>query len=71
MLLIEHDPELRELGARMLLQIHDELVVEVPDREDLIEAAKIRVKELMEDPFDMLVPIAISMDVAHSWGDAK
>jgi len=25
----------------------------------------------MEDPYEMLVPINISMDAGYSWGDAK
>lgn len=71
MLLCEGDPVLRSLGVRLLLQIHDELVFEVPDDPKFIEPAKQRIKELMEDPYDMLVPIEIDMDVAYAWGEAK
>lgn len=71
MLKCEHDEELRMLGVRMLLQIHDELVFEVPDIPELVEAAEERIKTLMEDPFEMLVPIAISMSTAYTWGEAK
>jgi len=71
MLKCESDLKLRSYGCRLLLQIHDELVFEVPKDPELIEKAKIRVRQLMEDPFDMRVPIAISMDTAESWGDAK
>jgi len=67
----EYDEVLRRIGVRMLLQIHDELVFEVPDIPEYIEAASERIKELMEDPFPMRVPITISMDTAHSWGEAK
>lgn len=62
---------LRELGVRMLLQIHDELVFEVPDIPEVIERAKIEVRAQMENPFQMNVPILISMDSAYSWGAAK
>lgn len=71
MLKCEMDPILRGLGVRMLLQIHDELVFEVPKIPELIEKAKKRIRFLMEDPYDMLVPIRISMDQADSWGEAK
>jgi DNA polymerase-1 len=71
MLKCEYDHTLRKLGVRMLLQIHDELVFEVPNIPKYINAAKKRIKILMEDPFKMLVPIAVSMDQADSWGDAK
>lgn len=71
MMKCENDLKLRSYGVRLLLQIHDELVFEVPKDPVLIEKAKVRVRQLMEDPFDMRVPIAISMDTAESWGDAK
>ena len=71
MLSCELDKELRRLGVRMLLQIHDELVFEVPDHPDFYEPAMARIKELMEDPFEMRVPIQISMNRALSWGECK
>jgi len=67
----ENDPEMRAFGARMLMQIHDELVFEVPDDEDFIRAVRDRVRINMENPFPMAVPILIDMDDALSWGDAK
>jgi DNA polymerase-1 len=71
MIRCEGDPELRRLGVRLLLQIHDELVFEVPDRPTFVERAKTRITKLMENPFKMRVPIDIDIDVAHAWGDAK
>lgn len=71
MLKCEHDPELRALGVRMLMQIHDELVFEAPDIPKFLEPSKDRVRVMMEDPYPMLVPIQISMDTARSWGEAK
>jgi len=70
MLRCARDEDLRELGVRMLMQIHDELVFEVPNIPSHIEAAKVIVRELMEDS-SLSVPITVSMDVAHRWGDAK
>jgi DNA polymerase-1 len=67
----ETSPVLRELGVRMLMQIHDELVFECPDEDDIIIEAKAEVKRCMENPFPMQVPILISMDSAKSWGHAK
>ena len=71
MLNCEFSGELRELGVRMLLQIHDELVFEVPNIPEVVQRAKELVKELMENPIPMAVPILISMDEAFSWGEAK
>lgn len=71
MLNCEGSPELRRCGVRMLMQIHDELVFEAPARPDLLERAKVEIRRQMENPYPMEVPILISMDAAHSWGDAK
>jgi DNA polymerase-1 len=67
----EFSAELRELGVRMLLQIHDELVFEVPKIPGVVEAAKRLIRDLMENPIPMDVPILVSMDEASSWGEAK
>lgn len=71
MFLCESDAELRRLGVRMLLQVHDELIFEVPDDERYYVPAMKRIKVLMEDPFAMRVPIQVSMGRAYSWGLAK
>jgi DNA polymerase I-like protein with 3'-5' exonuclease and polymerase domains len=73
MLKCERDPYLREVGARMLLQIHDELVFEVPDIPEYVTAAKERIKFLMEHPFDeeLSVPLTVSLHAAKTWGEAK
>ena len=55
----------------MLLQIHDELVYEVPDNDDVISEALVEVKRCMENPFRLRVPIVVEMDCADNWGDAK
>ena len=71
MLKCEEDAELRRLGARLLLQVHDELVFEAPDHPDYIEPAKARITQLMENPFPMRVPIEIDIAVGRTWGSAK
>jgi DNA polymerase I-like protein with 3'-5' exonuclease and polymerase domains len=67
----ESDVELRQLGARMLMQVHDELIWEVPDIPEIVTAAKRRVKTLMENPFPMRVPILIDINDALNWGEGK
>jgi DNA polymerase I-like protein with 3'-5' exonuclease and polymerase domains len=71
MLNCERDLELRRLGVRMLLQIHDELMFEVPKIPKTIEKAKKRIRVLMEDPFPMLVPVQVSMGTGSNWDSAK
>lgn len=69
--LCEADPELRRAGARMLLQVHDELIFEVPKDDRYLIPAKKRIKALMEDPFNMRVPIQVSLGQGNSWAEAK
>ncbi len=59
------------LGAKMLLQIHDELVFEVPDGE--LDAAAAIVKSLMEAPpgFALEVPLVADVGRGQSWAEAK
>ncbi len=56
------------LSARMLLQVHDELVFEVPDSE--VEATKAVVKRVMEGAAALEVPLLVEIGVAASWADA-
>ncbi len=56
------------LGSKMILQVHDELVFEVPDRE--IEAMKKLVKEEMEGVLTLSVPIKVDMGVGKNWDEA-
>jgi DNA polymerase-1 len=74
MLRAEHDPILRDVGAKLLMQIHDELIWEVDDHPEAIAIVKKRAKEIMEDPFDgfkLNVPLTTEAHDAYTWGDAK
>lgn len=74
MLRAEYDPILRELGAVLLLQIHDELIFEVDDIPEKITATKKRVKEIMEDPFPgfkLNVPLTTDAHDGYTWTEAK
>ena len=55
-------------GARLLLQVHDELVFEVPEAE--VAAAEALVRAVMEKPYPLDVPLVVSIGVGPSWGDA-
>jgi len=57
-----------KLSARMLLQVHDELIFEVPDAE--IEATQAVVKRVMESAADLDVPLVVDTGVALSWAEA-
>ena len=57
----------RGLGARLLLQIHDELVFEVPEAE--VELTKAVVKEAMEGAAKLSIPLKTSIEVGADWGE--
>ena len=57
------------LGTRLLLQVHDELVLEVPATEEA--AAKELVKRHMEGAAKLRVPLVVSVGVGSDWVDAK
>jgi DNA polymerase-1 len=59
----------RRSGARMLLQVHDELVFEVPEAE--LEETRALVKELMEAAFSLDVPLEVASGVGKSWYECK
>jgi len=70
MLVIEDDPQLRSWQARQILQIHDELLLEVPVKS--VEPAVARVREIMEGIYPLKVKLKVDIgyglnwDVAHS-----
>ncbi|MOA68712.1 DNA polymerase I [compost metagenome] len=53
----------------MLLQVHDELVFEVPEGE--VEALSARVREIMEGAVSLEVPLKVDINVGPSWMEAK
>src|SRR5690348_6255210 len=59
----------RKLETRMLLQVHDELVFEVPEREREMAAAL--VKQEMEGAARLRVPLVVSVGAGPNWVDAK
>ena len=72
MLAVAHDEELKELEARLVLQIHDEFLLEVPEgngRKAGERAA--RLMESIEPGGEKLsVPLIVDWNVGHDWGTA-
>ncbi len=69
--MIRIDAELRERGlrSRMLLQVHDELVFEVP--EDEVDTMKRLVTERMENVYALKVPLKVEVGVGKNWRDLE
>jgi len=57
------------LGSRLILQVHDEVLVEVPDGE--LEVATEVVTHAMSGAFDLRVPLAVNLSHGSSWAAAK
>jgi len=53
----------------MLLQVHDELVFEVP--EDELDAMKQLVTQKMEDVYELKVPLKVEVGVGPNWRDLE
>ena len=74
MIRCEEDPELTTLGAMLLLQVHDELIFELPDIMEVRTQVEHRVTEIMETPFpgfELKVPIPTDGNFGYTWADAK
>ncbi len=57
------------LSARLVLQVHDELIVESPESEK--DAAAAILKEEMEKAYKLSVPLIVDMNSGKSWYDTK
>ena len=57
------------LKSAMVLQVHDELIIEAPD--DEIETAKAIIRERMEGAAQLRVPLVVDVGVGPNWLDAK
>lgn len=67
--MIRVDHAIRETSSRMLLQVHDELLLEVaPDEVDLVAEL---VREGMERAFDLRVPLRVDVKAGRNWSDME
>lgn len=71
MAMIEIDEELPKISSKskMILQIHDELIFEAPDK-DAVKVAQF-VKEKMEKIYELKVPIKVEVSIGDNWGELK
>jgi DNA polymerase-1 len=69
--MIRIDAALHERGlkSRMTLQVHDELVFEVPEAE--IEVMRTLVREQMEKVHPLTVPLLVEIGVGSNWRDLE
>lgn len=55
--------------AHLLLQVHDELIFECPDKPEIIEKTINLIKERMETAVTLAVPLRVSIEYGKCWGD--
>jgi DNA polymerase-1 len=56
-------------GARLVLQVHDELLLEVPDAE--VKGVRELVRSEMVGAYELDPPLAVDVGVGENWADAK
>lgn len=67
MLQIQEKLEKSDIKAKMILQIHDELLFEV--HEDSVDNLSKMVKKIMENVFTLRVPLLVDISIGKNWGE--
>ncbi|UXV36115.1 DNA polymerase I [Staphylococcus sp. IVB6181] len=58
-----------EFNAHLLLQVHDELIFELPESE--VEAFSAFIEEIMDNAIELEVPLQVDTNYGPTWYDAK
>jgi DNA polymerase-1 len=69
MVKLHHALDENKLNGKMILQIHDELVLEVPEAE--LEATAALIKDVMENAYPLDVPLKVDVHTGSDWGALK
>lgn len=59
----------QKLAAKIILQVHDELLIECPDEE--VDKVSRIVKERMENAMALSIPLLVDYGAGKSWGEIK
>ena len=66
---LAHTLQAQHLTSRMVLQVHDELILEV--KKELADKVAALVKETMEQVTKLRVPIDVHVNIGKRWGELK
>ena len=69
MIKIHNELKNNNFKSKMLLQVHDELIFDVKESE--LENVISLVKNIMENIYELSVPLKVSTDYGKNWYDAK
>ena len=67
--MIEIDKKLVNYKTKMLLQVHDELIFDVPS--DELEEIKMLIKDTMENIYKLKLPLKVEINYGKDWYEAK
>lgn len=56
-----------EPGVKMVLQIHDELIFELP--EDIVENIRPLIHDIMENIVQLSIPLKVNIEIGKNWGE--
>ena len=69
MIKVHDELEKKGFKAKLIMQVHDELIIDTPI--DEVEKVKILLKEAMENIVKLSVPLVAEVGVGNSWLEAK
>jgi len=69
MINLYREMEKRRLKSKLLLQVHDELIFEVPEeeREEMLKL----IPEIMSSALELSVPLKVDIKTGHNWGEME
>ena len=69
MVKISEELKTKNLQAQLIMQVHDELVIECPDAE--VEIIKKILHDVMEHIVSWDIPMAVEVGIGKNWLEAK
>jgi len=69
MIKLQREMDERQLKSRMLLQVHDELIFEVPEAE--LEIMRQLVTDVMSAALKLSIPLKVDTKVGNNWGEME
>jgi DNA polymerase I len=66
---LHHKLRIKNLKSIIILQVHDELVLEVPEKE--LDIIRELVKDSMENVYKISVPLVVDINIGTNWMEAK
>ena len=69
MINVYHELNKKGLASRLILQVHDELILDSPESE--AEEASALLRKTMEQAFSLKVPLTVDINTAQNWYNLK